>query len=61
VGGSLFLRSDDKNKATFKDVTLGRARITGNVEATGATVDGHFNADALQVGGSLFLRSDNKN
>jgi uncharacterized protein YjbI with pentapeptide repeats len=61
VGGSLSMRSHDKNQAIFQTVKLVGAKVSGNVELTGAQVVGELNADSLQVGGSLFMRSDDKN
>jgi uncharacterized protein YjbI with pentapeptide repeats len=61
VGGSLFMRSDAQNKASFKDVVLNGAKITGSISMAGASFDGALNADYLQVGGSLFMRSDAQN
>jgi hypothetical protein len=55
VGGFLLMHSDGENKASFKEVRLGGAKITGPVDMTGASIDGALNANALQVGGSLFM------
>jgi uncharacterized protein YjbI with pentapeptide repeats len=61
VAGSLAMRSDDQNMASFKDVTLRGAKITGHIGMIGASFDGNLDADILQVGGSLFMRSDDQN
>jgi uncharacterized protein YjbI with pentapeptide repeats len=61
VGGSLLMRSDAQNKASFKDVVLVGAKIAGTIAMIGASFDGMLNADALQVGGSLFMRSEDQN
>jgi len=61
VGGALFMRSEDQNKASFKDVVLRGAKITGQVSMIGASFDGTLNADSLQVGESLHMSSDGQN
>ena len=50
VGGDLLMYSDAQNKASFKDVNLIGAKITGNV-GMGASFDGALNAGLLEVGG----------
>ena len=47
--------SDAQNKASFKDVNLIGAKITGNVGMGGASFDGALNAGLLEVGGSLLI------
>ena len=61
VGGTLFMRSEGQNKATFKDVILAGAKITGQVYMTGASFDGALNAGSLQVGGNLVMTSQGQN
>ena len=61
VGGPLYMRSDDNNKASFKNVTLSGAKVAGDVDLSGAQVKGELDADSLQVGGSLYMRSDDNN
>jgi hypothetical protein len=61
VGTSLIMRSDDQNKASFKDVILRGAKITGQISMIGASFDGELNADKLQVGTSLIMQSDDQN
>jgi hypothetical protein len=55
------MQSEGKNKASFKEVELGGANITGQVSMIGASFDGTLTAHSLQVGNSLFIRSDDKN
>ena len=57
----MFMRSDDGARASFKTVDLSNARITGQLDLTGASLDGDLNADFVQVGGSLFMPSDDNN
>jgi hypothetical protein len=59
VGGSLLMYSDDKNKASFKDVVLRGAKITGQISMAGASFGGTLDAQSLQVGGPLFMRDAN--
>ena len=61
VGASLFMRSTEQSRASFKEVNLNSARIAGNVEMDGAAFDGYLDANALQVGASLFMRSTERN
>jgi uncharacterized protein YjbI with pentapeptide repeats len=61
VGGSLFMRSDSQNKASFKSVDLSGSKISGEISMAGARFDGALNADSLQVGRSLRMQSDGKN
>jgi hypothetical protein len=61
VGGALFMRSNDQNKASFKNVVLRRANVHGNVDMIGASFDGKLVADNLHVGGDLYMRSDDQN
>ena len=55
VGGSLFMRSDGQNKASFKDVDLGGAKITGAIYMNGASFDGTLNAEGLQASNDLSM------
>ena len=48
--------SDSQNKASFKDVILHSAKITGQIDMDGASFDGALDADSLQVDGDLFMR-----
>jgi uncharacterized protein YjbI with pentapeptide repeats len=61
VGGSLFMRSDSRNKASFKSVDLSGSKISGEISMAGARFDGALNADSMQVGRSLRMQSDAKN
>jgi uncharacterized protein YjbI with pentapeptide repeats len=61
VGGSIFMRSTNQNKASFKEVVLVGANVAGNFETDGATFDGVLNGDSLKVGGSIFMRSTEQN
>ena len=61
VGASLFMRSTDQNKASFKAIDLAGAKISGDVAMTGATFDGILNADSMQIAGSLFMNSTDQN
>jgi hypothetical protein len=61
VGGSLFMRPDGENRAYFKGVALRGARVAGQVDTEGVSVDGALDAQSLQVGSSLSLRSTDKN
>ena len=60
VGGSLGMRSDGQNIASFKDVILRGAKITGVIDMSGVSVDGTLNADGVQVGGYLLMRSEDE-
>jgi uncharacterized protein YjbI with pentapeptide repeats len=53
--------SDDQNKASFKDVVLRGAKITGQIAMTGASFGGNLEADSLQVGDMLLMGSDRQN
>ncbi|HEY8031541.1 MAG TPA: hypothetical protein VIF02_03925 [Methylocella sp.] len=61
VEGSLLMRSEGQNKASFKDVVLNSAKITGQIDMRGASFGGTLNADALQVGDMLLMRSTGQN
>jgi hypothetical protein len=61
VGGSLYMRSEGENKASFKNVVLGGAKIAGQISMVGASFDGKLYADSLQVGVSLLMYSDGQN
>ena len=61
VGGSLFMRSDSRNKASFKSADLSGSKISGEISMSGARFDGALNADSMQVGRSLRMQSDAKN
>jgi uncharacterized protein YjbI with pentapeptide repeats len=61
VGGSLFMRSDSRNKASFKSVDLSGSKISGEISMAGARFDDALNADSMQVGRSLRMQSDAKN
>ena len=56
VGGPLFMQSDEKNKASFKNVNLRSAKVTGQINMDGTSFDGVLDADALEVGGLLLMR-----
>ncbi|MFZ3324646.1 MAG: hypothetical protein WA231_01590 [Methylocella sp.] len=60
AGRSLFMYSDDQNKASFKDVVLRGAKITGQVSMVGASLDGKLDASGLQAS-SLYMQSDGQN
>jgi hypothetical protein len=49
--------SSERNKASFKDVNLSRAKVAGDVVMEGATFDGFLNADSIQVGAHLSMHS----
>ena len=53
------MRSEGQNKASFKDVFLRGAKITGQIDTSGASFDGKVNADPLEAGGHLFMRDAN--
>jgi cytoskeletal protein CcmA (bactofilin family) len=55
IGGSLYMRSTEQSKASFKGVRLVSAKVSGSVDMNGS-FDGDINADGLQVDGSLFMR-----
>jgi hypothetical protein len=57
VGGSLFMNSDAKNKASFKDVYLTDAKVARQLTMLATTIDGPLNADLLKVGGNLLAPS----
>ncbi len=61
VGSSLYMRTLDQNKASFKDVDLRGANVTGQINMVGASFDGKLNADSLQVGEILLMRSEGQN
>ena len=54
VGSSLFIRSTDKDKASFKNVILSGAKIAGVVDIYDATLE-NLTADTLQVGSDLIM------
>jgi len=54
------MNSDDNYKASFKAVILHRANVTGQVNLTGASVDGDLNADALRTGDLLMASTSDK-
>ena len=60
VGGALYMRSDGSNKASFKNVTLSGAKVTGEIDMDGASFDGELKADGLQAG-DVFMRSAGNN
>jgi hypothetical protein len=53
--GDLYMRSDGQNKASFKDVNLGGAKITGSIDMTGAFFGGTLDAESLQAGSDLSM------
>ncbi len=57
VGGSLFMRSDGDNKASFQVVNLNASTISGHIFMQGG---GELSADSLQLSGSLEMRSDSR-
>src|SRR5262249_53965037 len=57
VGGSLFMNSDAKNKASFKDVYLTDAKVARQLTMFAADIHGPLNADLLKVGGNLLAPS----
>jgi uncharacterized protein YjbI with pentapeptide repeats len=61
VGGDLYMRSEDENKASFKEVDLTGANIKDQIDMSGASFGGTLNANSLQVGGSLLMHSDSQN
>ena len=61
VGSNLFMRSTDKNKASFKNVFLGGAKVTGEVDMEGSTFEGDLDAAWLQVGSGLLMGSTDRN
>jgi hypothetical protein len=61
VGGSLFMSSDDKNRASFQNVNLLDATVAGTFEMIGAQVEGVLDASRSHVGASLFLYSEPNN
>jgi hypothetical protein len=60
VGGSLFMRSDGDNKASFQVVNLNASTISGHIFMQGASFGGELSADSLQLSGSLEMRSDSR-
>ncbi|MGH6869079.1 MAG: pentapeptide repeat-containing protein, partial [Methylocella sp.] len=56
---SEFMRSDAENKASFRDVDLRGARITGQISMRGASFYGALTAYLLQVGSDLFMSDAN--
>jgi hypothetical protein len=61
VGGMLLMRSEGHNKASFKEVGLRGAKISGQIDMRGANFEGLLYADALQVGDMLLMRSEGPN
>jgi len=61
VGGSLYMRSEGRNKISFKDVVLRGAKITGEIDMTGASFGGTLDAYAVEAGGSLLMSSEGPN
>jgi hypothetical protein len=57
----MVMRSRDGTKASFKTVDITNARIAGQIDFSGASLDGDLNADFVQVGGSLLMRSEDSN
>jgi hypothetical protein len=55
------MRSDKGVKTSFKTVDLSNTKITGQLDLTGASLDGDLNADFLQVGSALLMRSEGNN
>jgi hypothetical protein len=53
------MSSDDKHQASFQEVILRGAQVTGYVSLIGASVAGTVNADELHAG-DLYMRSDDK-
>ena len=51
------MNSDDRNKASFKDVDLTGAKVAGQLIMLGASIDGLFIASRLKVGDNLFASS----
>ena len=49
--------STDQSKTSFKGVSLGSAKVTGNVSTIGATFDGDLGANSMQVGADLSMGS----
>jgi hypothetical protein len=57
VGGSLWMNSENQNKARFKEVYLTDAKVARQLTMFAATIDGPLNADLLKVGGNLLAAS----
>jgi hypothetical protein len=57
VGGSLFMSSNDQNKASFKEVNLTDAKIAKQLAMAAVTIDGPLNATLLKVGGNFLAAS----
>jgi hypothetical protein len=55
AGGDLLMQSVDQNTASFKDVNLYNAKITGQINMDGSSFDGELNANTLQTGGLLLM------
>ena len=45
--------SPGKDRSAFRDVILTNARVNGELELEGASIDGTFNAAALDLQGAL--------
>jgi uncharacterized protein YjbI with pentapeptide repeats len=56
AGGSIFMRSTERREASFQDIILRSATVSGNVELAGGTFRGNVTADRLSVGGALLLQ-----
>src|ERR1700736_6170941 len=54
--GGLFMRFYPPNKASFRNVTLNNANITGEIFMNGASVGGPLNANFVHIDGNLDLR-----
>jgi hypothetical protein len=61
VVGHLLMDSDDQNKASFKDVDLSNAKVTGKIDMVGASFGGTLNAENLHVGEMLVMRTEGEN
>jgi hypothetical protein len=55
------MRSDNDNKASFNNIRLSSATISGQIDMTGASIDGDLDFESLQIGDTLFMRSDSEN
>jgi hypothetical protein len=55
------MSSEGPNKASFKDVVLTGAKITGQISMIGASFDGKLNTEALQAGSDLLMYSMGQN
>ena len=57
MGGHLQVQSNQQHKSRFKKVNLLGAKVGGDVQFAGVTVDGDLNASTLVVGTNLHLSS----